>query len=247
MTFSCGKEDDKDISFSLDELSKKWNIDPIIRDLHLGRRTDVIDHVIKVNQVTFHIPFLSDLSLFLLWGCLWPECHNCCNKQGRLPLTSTDIPKISKRLKYPMQSSFLNKETYVASWDTGGSGFTSNDSEIITTLTMINLKRKSSEEEGDNGKPIPCRFLDGSGACTIHPEKPGVCWLYPFFSWSQNENNHVSVHASYQLTGDCPGFYLSNTLNDMSERLDEYSKKIYSYAMEINTSLREGYARIDMA
>lgn len=235
-----------DISCSLDTLSKKWCIDPIIRDLHLGKRTDVQDYPIKVNQVTFHIPYLTDPSLFLLWGCLWPDCHNCCNKQGRLPLTCDDMEKISKELGYANKSSFLKNETYIASWNNNTES-NSQNSQIITTLTMVNLKRKNNENENDDGTPISCRFLNDKGSCTIHPSKPGVCWLYPFFSWSQYENNCVSIHASYQLTGDCPGFSLSSDIGNMSSCLDEYSRKIYAYNMNVNTTVREGYGCIDIA
>ena len=63
---------------SIDNLSKNWNIEKAIYDLHLGRRNDVVDTTIKVNQVVFHIPKLSNDNLFVLWKCLWPDCHNCC-------------------------------------------------------------------------------------------------------------------------------------------------------------------------
>lgn len=234
-----------DVSSALDDLAIKWNIDPIIRDIHLGKRSDMHDYSIKVNKVTFHIPYLSDLSSFLLWTCLWPECHNCCNKQGRLPLTSDDISKISRHLKYKSRSNFLRDETYVGSW-TNDSTTSSNNSQIITTLTMVNLKRKKLENESDNGISLTCRFLDESGSCTLHPDKPGVCWIYPFFSWSQNENNRVSVHASFQLTGDCPGFFLSNNIQDIMPDLIKYSEIIYNYTMNVNTTIREGFGRIDV-
>ncbi len=235
-----------DISLSLDLLSKRWNIDPIVRDLHLGKRMDVKDHQIRIGHVTFHIPYLSDLSLFLLWTCHWPDCHNCCNRQGRLPLTIDDIQKISKKLGFKDSSSFINKETYVATWNSESvSG--SENSQIISTITMLNLKRKVDESEKDNGVPLSCRFLNDSGYCTIHPDKPGVCWLYPFFSWSEYEKNRVSIHASFQLTGDCPGFYLSKNVDEaMLSCLIDYSKKIYDYNMKINNTIREGYGRIDV-
>ena len=114
---SSGLNETDLISLSLDMLSKKWDIDPIVRDLHVGKRTDLQDYQIKVNQVTFHIPYLLDPSLFLLWRCLWPDCHNCCTRQGRLPLTVDDITKISKNLGYKNRSDFIKEETYVASWD----------------------------------------------------------------------------------------------------------------------------------
>ncbi len=128
-------------------------------------------------------------------------------------MTVDDITKISKNLGYKNRSDFIKKETYVASWD-NNSGHNSDNSKLISTLTMINLKRKSDEIEEDNGKPLSCRFLNDHGSCTLHPEKPGVCWLYPFFSWSQFENNRMVVHASFQLTGDCPGFYLNSDIDD---------------------------------
>ena len=239
-----GEEKVNDVSAALDELSKKWKIDSLVRDVHLRKRKDIQDYSIKINQVTYHLPFLSELSLFVLWDCLWPDCHNCCDKQGRLPLTSKDISHISKQMGYQTQSSFLSNETYVATWENDSTPDSS--SEIITTLTMLNLKRKQLENETDNGHPIKCRFLNECGGCQLHPNKPGVCWLYPFFSWSQNEKNLVSVHASFQFTGDCPGFYLSKNLEDVMPTLVKYSEIIYNYTMNVNTTIREGYGKIDV-
>ena len=245
MAFSQGEEEKvDDVSSALDDLSKKWEIDPIVRDVHLGKRTDIQDYTIRINKVTYHIPFLSKSSLFLLWACLWPDCHNCCDKQGRLPLTSRDIATISKHLGYDSQPSFLRNETYVATWDNESAS--DSNSHVITTLTMLNLKRRQSENEADNGHPITCRFLNECGACQLHPNKPGVCWLYPFFSWSQNEKNLVSVHTSFQLTGDCPGFYLSKNLDDIMPILVKYSEIIYNYTMNVNTTIREGFGKIDV-
>jgi uncharacterized protein len=246
LSSNAGANETDLISLSLDMLAKKWDIDPIVRDLHVGKITDLQDYQIKINQVIFHIPYVIDSSLFLLWRCLWPDCHNCCTRQGRLPLTVNDITKISKNLGYKNRSDFIKNETYIATWD-NNSTYNSDNSTLISTLTMINLKRKSDEVEDDDGKPLLCRFLDDSGSCTLHPEKPGVCWLYPFFSWSQFENNHMVVHASFQLTGDCPGFYLGSDIDkDMMKILTDYSKKIYDYTMNINTTMREGFGRIDL-
>lgn len=246
MTFDAEINGTDHISLSLDMLSKKWNIHPIIRELHLGKRTDLQDYSFRINQVTFHIPYLDDLSLFLLWQCLWPDCHNCCTRQGRLPLTVDDVSKISKNLGYRKKSDFLKEETYIATWD-NKSDYHSNNDGLISTLTMINLKRKNDENDLDNGKPVSCRFLNDHGSCVLHPNKPGVCWLYPFFSWTQSENNQIAVHASFQLTGDCPGFYLCSTINkSMMDIFNDYSKKIYDYTMNINTTMREGFARIDL-
>ena len=70
---------------SLDLISKKWNIDSEVYDLHIGRRDDVADTIVNVNGVLFHIPTLTKNNLYVLWKCLWPDCHNCCERQGRLP------------------------------------------------------------------------------------------------------------------------------------------------------------------
>lgn len=246
MNSNAGVNETDLVSLSLDMLSQKWDIDPVIRDLHLGKRNDIQDYAIKINQVIFHIPYITDNSLYLLWRCLWPDCHNCCTKQGRLPLTVDDMTKISKSLGYKNTSDFLKEETYVASWDNVSNNFSDN-TEIISTLTMVNLKRKNNENENDNGKPVSCRFLDDKGSCNLHPNKPGVCWLYPFFSWSQAENGKMVIHASFQLTGDCPGYYLCSSIDkNMMDILDDYSKKIYNYTMNINKTMREGFGRIDL-
>jgi Fe-S-cluster containining protein len=238
-------EKSDEVLIALENLSKKWPIDPIVRDVHLGLRSDIQDYLLKLNQVTYHIPYLSETADFVVWNCLWPDCHNCCEKQGRLPLTSKDLSVISKDLGYPNRTSFLRKETYVATWESTAAA-TTQESQLITTLTMINLKRTQTEGEADNGRQIACRFLDKNGSCSINSSKPGVCSLYPFFSWSQNENNRLSVHASYQLTGDCPGFYLTKTLDDYIPILKNYSEIIYNYTMNVNTTLRESFARIDI-
>ncbi|HEX5905266.1 MAG TPA: YkgJ family cysteine cluster protein [Candidatus Nitrosocosmicus sp.] len=246
MNPTYGEYENSEVLIALENLSKNWKIDPVVRDIHLGLRADVNDYLLKVNQVIYHIPFLSETSDFLVWNCLWPDCHNCCEKQGRLPLTSKDVSLISKDLGYSNRTDFLKKETYITTWENTAASSSRQGSQIITTLTMVNLKRKQNEVEEDNGKPITCRFLSEGGSCRINSSKPGVCWLYPFYSWSQNENNRLSVHASYQLTGDCPGFSLTKTLDDYIPVLTKYSEIIYNYAMNVNTTTREGFARIDI-
>jgi hypothetical protein len=71
-------------------------------------------------------------------------------------------------------SEFLKNETYIATWE----NYSTDEEEgisLITTLSMINLKRKHTEIEKENGKPLSCRFLNELGSCTLHPSKPGVC------------------------------------------------------------------------
>jgi len=58
---------------------------------NLGKRKDVVETKVIIDQVVFHIPMLIDDGLFILWKCIWPDCHNCCDRQGRLPLTKDDI------------------------------------------------------------------------------------------------------------------------------------------------------------
>jgi uncharacterized protein len=231
----------KEIEESLDLLEKNWDIDPIIREFVLGKRTNTADHEVKVDDVIFHIPFLTDEKKFVLWKCYWPDCHNCCDRQGRLPLTSDDLITIGKGLKYQKISDFIKNETLIASWnELGPSGGG-------TTMTTINLKRKKDETEADDGTHISCRFLDDKGGCSMHPARPGVCYLYPFSTWLQNEKGRARVHATYQFTGDCPGFYLSESTEKMSEIFDEYSKIIYDYNMKSARTIREGYGSVSFS
>ncbi len=223
---------------ALDSLSKDWKIEPIIRDFILGKRDDVSDFQVKVNDVVFHIPYLKNDDGYVLWKCYWPDCHNCCNRQGRLPLTSSDLIKISKNLKYDKVSDFVKKETNITSWQESGPAGNS------ITMTMINLKRKPNETEAEDGTHIRCRFLDEKGYCGLHPTRPGVCYLYPFSSWLENEKGKARVHSTFQFTGDCPGFYFAKSIDEMKQVLQEYSKTIYDYTMESNRTIRENFGSV---
>ena len=231
----------KEIEESLNLLEKNWEVDPIIRELVLGKRNDVADHEVKIDDVIFHIPFLTGEKRFVLWKCYWPDCHNCCDRQGRLPLTSDDLITISKGLKYQKISDFIKNETLIASWNEPG------PSGGGTAMTTITLKRKKDETEADDGTHISCRFLDEKGGCSMHPDRPGVCYLYPFSTWLQNEKGKARVHATYQFTGDCPGFYLAESTEKMSEVFDEYSKIIYDYNMKSARTIREGYSSVSFS
>ena len=144
----------KEIAKSLELLEKDWDIDSIIKDFHLGRRDDVSENSIKIRDVVFHIPFLTKIKKFILWKCYWPDCSNCCTRQGRLPLTSHDLITIGTGMKYQKTSDFIKNETVIATWQEPSPGGGS------TTLTSINLKRKEDETEADDGTHIKCRFLD---------------------------------------------------------------------------------------
>ena len=225
----------KELEESLELLSKNWEVNPVIRDFILGSRNDVSDFAIKVKDVIFHLPYLAKEESYILWKCYWPDCHNCCDRQGRLPLTSNDLITIGKGLKYQKVSDFIKNETNVATWEERGPSGNS------ITMTMINLKRKKDETETDDGTHISCRFLDKKGYCGLHPNRPGVCYIYPFSSWLENEKGRARVHASFQFTGDCPGFYLSNSIDEMKSVLLEYSKIIYDYNMNSNRTMQENF------
>jgi uncharacterized protein len=231
----------KEIEESLNLLEKNWEVDPIIREFVLGKRTDIADHEVRVDDVMFHIPFLTGEKKFVLWKCYWPDCHNCCDRQGRLPLTSDDLITIGKGLKYQKISDFIKNETIITSWNEPG------PSEGGTSMTSINLKRKKDETEADDGTHISCRFLDEKGGCSMHPYRPGVCYLYPFSTWLQNEKGKARVHATFQFTGDCPGFYLADSTEQMREVFDEYSKIIYDYNMKSVRTIREGYGSVSFS
>lgn len=226
---------------TLEELSKKWKIDPRVYDLTLGRRSDVKDTAVEVNGVIFHIPTLtSDNNSYVLWKCLWPDCHNCCEKQGRLPLTVRDMEAISEKLGYP-KPEFLERETRISTW-TESEPF----GPVSTTLSMVSLKRKADETEEQDGTPLKCRFLDGEGYCKLHPERPGCCQMYPFTSWTTMTGGRPQVHATFQFDGNCPGFYVSASIEDAAELLEEYSKRIIDYNTDVKRTTREGYGFISI-
>ncbi len=230
-----------EIEKSLNFLEKDWDIDPVLRDFVLGKIPEVTDYPVKVKDVIFHIPFLTKEKKYILWKCYWPDCHNCCNRQGRLPLTSEDLITIGKGMKYQKTSDFIKNETITTTWEESGpSGQT-------TTMTTINLKRKTDETAADDGTHISCRFLDGEGACSIHPTRPGVCYLYPFSTWLENEKGKARVHTTFQFTGDCPGFYLADTIDQMKQVLKEYSPVIYDYNMKSNRTTRENFGFVSFS
>jgi len=229
----------KEIAESLTLLEKNWDIDPVLKDFELGKISDVADYPVKVKNVLFHIPFLLKEKKYILWKCYWPDCHNCCDRQGRLPLTSDDLITIGAGMKYQKTSDFIKNETLTITWSEAGPTGQS------TTMTTINLKRKKDETPEDDGTHISCRFLDEEGGCSIHPSRPGVCYLYPFSTWLENEKGNARVHASFQFTGDCPGFYLEDTIDPMKKVLDEYSDIVYDYNMKSNRTLREGFGSVN--
>lgn len=222
-------------------LSQSWRIDSEVYDLHLGKRQDVVETRMVVDRVTFHIPLLKNDGLYILWQCLWPDCHNCCERQGRLPLTKDDIGKIACKMGYDLESEFIQKEVGISSWEE-----TASFNNVITNITMLSLKRSRHETPNQDGRPLQCRFLDDFGYCGLHPEKPGVCWLYPFASWMELNKGKSEIHATFQLTGDCPGFYTSKNLEPIMPTLHLYSKKIYDYNMAVSRTTRENYSSINL-
>ena len=215
-------------------LEEEWEIDPVLRDFVLGKIADVADHKIISGRVTFHVPYLSGHKKYILWKCYWPDCHNCCKRQGRLPLTTEDLITIGRGLKYSKVSEFIKNETITTTWqDPGVHG--------PVTMTGINLKRDHRETQSQDGTRIPCRFLDDSGSCLLHPTRPGVCYLYPFTTWLESQDGKAKVHATYQFTGDCPGFYLADDMSEMNDILSEYSDIIYRYNMQYTQTIREGF------
>lgn len=227
----------EEITESLYLLEKDWDIEPLFKDFILGRVKDVSDYTVTYGEVTFHIPYLNQASRYILWKCLWPDCHNCCERQGRLPLTSDDLIVIGSGLKYSKTSDFVKKETIIATYESGGIG--GQD----TIMTTVNLKRKEDETEAEDGTRIPCRFLDKEGGCSMHPARPGVCYLYPFSTWTQNDGGRARIHATYQFTGDCPGFYLGSDTKQMEPELKEYAHIIRDYNLASSKTARESLSR----
>jgi len=149
-----------------------------------------------------------------------------------------DRVDFGKGLKYKNTADFIKNETLTVTYQEPG------PSGQMTTMTTINLKRKEDETELEDGTHISCRFLDDKGGCSMHPDRPGVCYLYPFASWLENEKGIARVHATYQFTGDCPGFYLADNLDQMKDELKAYSTTIYDYNMASNRTNREGFSSV---
>ena len=55
---------------------------------------------------------------------------------------------------YLSKAEFIRTETRISSWEEQAFG------NVITTLTMLSLKRNSDEKEEQDGFPLQCRFLD---------------------------------------------------------------------------------------
>ena len=216
-------------------LERDWDVDPLLRDFILGRVAGTAYRKYVSGRVTYHIPYMATQAKYVLWRCYWPDCHNCCLNQGRLPLTSDDLITIGAGLKYRRVSEFVKEQTLVATWQEPDGG---------ATITGVNLKRRDDEIEEEDGTRIPCRFLDGSGYCSLHPGRPGVCYLYPFTTWLESEGGRARVHATFQFTGDCPGFYLADEISDMRQTLDMYSDIIYDYNTKYTRTVREGFGAV---
>ena len=110
-----------------------------------------------------------------MWKCFWPDCHNCCDRQGRLPLTSDDLITIGKGLKYQKPSDFVKNETLTVTYQEPG------PSGQMTTMTTINLKRKKMKLNLMMELISHVDFLDEKGGCSMHPDRPGVCYLVSIF------------------------------------------------------------------
>ena len=228
-----------EIQESITLLERDWELEPTLKDFLLGKFSDVSDCPVNIDGVMYHIPYIVGKKKFVVWKCYWPDCHNCCDRQGRLPLTSDDLITIGAGMKYQKTSDFIKKETVIANWQEA------SPSGQVTTMTHINLKRKEDETEADDGTHVSCRFLDDKGACSIHPGRPGVCYLYPFSTWLENEKGTAQIHATFQFTGDCPGFYLADNLDEFKKLLKDYSKIISDYNMKSNRTVREGYSSVN--
>jgi hypothetical protein len=70
--------------------------------------------------------------------------------------------------------------------------------------------------------------------------------MYPFTSWTTVTNGKPQVHATFLFDGRCPGFYLSESLDAMAEVLENYSKLIVEYNIDVDRTTREGYGSINI-
>ena len=65
------------------------------------------------------------------------------------------------------------------------------------------------------------------------------CYIYPFTTWTQNDGGTAQIHATYQFTGDCPGFYLADGTDGMYAELENYSSIIRDYNLASARTGRE--------
>ena len=61
-----------EIQKSLELLKKDWEIDPLIQDFILGKISQVSDYTVKIKDVVFHIPYLTNEKKYILWKCIGP-------------------------------------------------------------------------------------------------------------------------------------------------------------------------------
>ena len=80
-----------------------------------------------------------------------PGCTNCCQVQGFVYLTETDLKKAAKFLELSA-GEFEGRYVY-------------------RTRHLLRLRKPRGSQ---------CHFLQGNG-CAIHPAKPTQCRLYPFW------------------------------------------------------------------
>ena len=71
-------------------------------------------------------------------------------RQGRLPLTKDDISRIAQKVGYTSKAEFVRDETTISSWQEE-----EPFGNVITTLTMLSLKKKKWREArgGWDAKP----------------------------------------------------------------------------------------------
>jgi len=62
----------------------------------------------------------------------------------------------------------------------------------------------------------------------------------------QIDKGNARVHATFQFTGDCPGFYLDDSIDSMKEILQEYSGIIHDYNIKSSGTMREGLGSISL-
>ena len=82
-------------------------------------------------------------------------------------------------------------------------------------------------------------------ACILIDLEYAIFTHFQYLAWKTRKEK-PRVHATFQFTGDCPGFYLAETLDPMKEEFKEYSKIIYDYNMASNRTNREGSGSVSL-
>ncbi len=118
-------------------------------------------------------------------------CGECCYGEGGITVSEEEIINIASFLQ-------VTKETFVSNFCWG-----KNDKVSIRS-----------------GPDKFCIFFDKAKACLIHPVKPAICSLWPFYPANITDKDTWTL-----AKGACPGINPERTFEEFVEESREYLMK----------------------